>query len=90
VLSFDNPNAAAEAKGRAGDLQQALQQAGFDIGQGGLSFTSGGGQGAAGQNAAQTSFSVAPIRADPVPDPSLTASTSALGATSAGGLDITI
>ena len=80
VLSFDNPNAAAEAKGRAGDLQQALQQAGFDIGQGGLSFTSGGGQGAAGQNAAQTSFSVAPIRADPVPDPSLTASTSALGA----------
>ncbi|HXQ13152.1 MAG TPA: flagellar hook-length control protein FliK, partial [Caulobacteraceae bacterium] len=90
VLSFDSPNAAAEAKSRAGDLQQALQQAGIDVGQSGLSFTSGGGQGAAGQGAAQSGFSQAPILADPLADVSPIASPSALGATSAGGLDITI
>jgi flagellar hook-length control protein FliK len=90
TLSFDNPNAAAEARGRAGDLQQALQQAGFDIGQSGLSFTSGGsGQGAAGQGQAQSNYATAPVLAD-TPVDAITASTSALGASSAGGLDITI
>jgi flagellar hook-length control protein FliK len=90
VLSFNNPNAAAEAKSRAGDLQQALQQAGFDVGQSGLSFTSGGGQGAAGQGAAQVTFAQAPLVADSLADPTPTASTSARLAASAGGLDITI
>ena len=68
VLSFDNPNAAAEAKSRAADLQQALQQAGFDVGQGGLSFTSSGGQGqdAAWQAPTQTSYVNAPVLADTV------------------------
>jgi Meckel syndrome type 1 protein len=41
-IAFDNPAAAAEAKARAADLQQALAQAGFDVGQGGLSFQSSG------------------------------------------------
>ena len=44
-FSFDNPSAAADAKNRAGDLQQALHQAGFDVSQSSLSFTSSGGQG---------------------------------------------
>ncbi|MDP1988491.1 flagellar hook-length control protein FliK [Phenylobacterium sp.] len=48
AMAFDNPHAAAELRGRAGDLQRALEQAGFDI-SGGLSFQSpqdgrGGGQ----------------------------------------------
>ncbi|HWA61558.1 MAG TPA: flagellar hook-length control protein FliK, partial [Caulobacteraceae bacterium] len=43
-LSFDSPAAAQEARARAGDLQQALAQAGFDVSQGGLSFQSGDGQ----------------------------------------------
>jgi flagellar hook-length control protein FliK len=89
VLSFDNPSAAAEAKSRSADLQQALQQAGFDIGQSGLSFTSSGGQGqgAAWQAAAQTSYPQAPVLADSVAD---TLPTSRRRASSAGGLDITI
>ena len=91
MLSFDNPGAAAEARSRAGDLQQALQQAGFDIGQSGLSFTSGGnGQGAAGQSQAQANYATAPLLADAGVDGVTTASTSALGASGAGGLDITI
>ena len=90
VLSFDNPNAAAEAKSRAADLQQALQQAGFDVGQSGLSFTSSGGQGqsAAWQGAAQSSYAQAPVLIDAVAD--VATPTSSLGAASAGGLDITI
>ena len=42
VMSFDNPHAAAEARAHAGDLQQALEQAGFNLSQGGLSFDVGG------------------------------------------------
>jgi flagellar hook-length control protein FliK len=42
ALSFDNPHAAAEARAHAGELQQALEQAGFNLGQGGLSFDVGG------------------------------------------------
>ncbi|HEX7759570.1 MAG TPA: flagellar hook-length control protein FliK, partial [Caulobacteraceae bacterium] len=49
-IAFDNPAAAAEAKARAGDLQQALTQAGFDISQNGLSFQSGGQGGGLGSN----------------------------------------
>jgi hypothetical protein len=90
TLSFDNPNAAAEARGRAGDLQQALQQAGFNVGQSGLSFTSGGnGQGAAGQSQGQSDYATTPVLTDAAAD-TIIASTSALGASHAGGLDITI
>ena len=41
-MSFDNPHAAAEARAHAGELKQALEQAGFNLGQGGLSFDVGG------------------------------------------------
>jgi flagellar hook-length control protein FliK len=41
-FSFDNPSAAAEARAQSTQLQQALEQAGFSIGQGGLSFDVGG------------------------------------------------
>ncbi len=49
ALRFDNPHAAAELRGRADELRQALQQAGFDVSKSGLSFSQGG-QGQAGQN----------------------------------------
>ena len=39
-LSFDNPQAAAELRSRSGELQRALEQAGFDL-SGGLNFSSG-------------------------------------------------
>ncbi len=64
-FSFDNPHAAAEAKTQSGQLQQALEQAGFNVAQGGLSFDVGGqGAGFARQDAPasqpQTSTSSAP------------------------------
>lgn len=36
-MSFENPQAAAELRGRAGELQNALEQAGFDM-SGGMTF----------------------------------------------------
>jgi hypothetical protein len=93
VFAFDNAAVAAEARSRAGDLQQALQQAGFDVAQSGLSFTSGGGQGhgAAFQNAGQPLY-VAPgpsfVDTAPPELPAITATLAAAPAT--GGLDITI
>jgi Meckel syndrome type 1 protein len=92
VLSFDNPAAAAEARGRAADLAQSLQQAGFDVSQGGLSFTSGGqNQSAAWQGGGQPQpgapasrmFADAPPEA---PRPIAIASR----ASRSGGIDITI
>jgi len=45
-MSFDTPQAAAELKARAGELQRAMEQSGFDL-SGGLSFdvAGDGGQG---------------------------------------------
>jgi hypothetical protein len=91
VLSFDNPAVAAEARSRAGDLQQVLQQAGFDVSQSGLSFTSGGGQGqgAAFQGAGQPTFA-GPTFADPGPPELPAISATRAAGSQAGGLDITI
>ncbi|MGH6956946.1 MAG: flagellar hook-length control protein FliK, partial [Caulobacteraceae bacterium] len=94
VLSFDNAGVAAEAKARSGDLQQALQQAGFNLSQSGLTFTSGGGQGggSAWQGAPSRSFTTAagsPIAAvDASSSPSTP--TAWRGASGARGLDIVI
>jgi flagellar hook-length control protein FliK len=90
VLSFDNSATAAEAKSRAGELQQALQQAGFDVSHGGLSFTSGGqGRGADPQAAAQPIYGQAASGADTAA--ALAATQSQLASASrAGGVDITI
>ena len=42
ALTFENPHAAAELRGKAGELQTALEQAGFDLSRTSLSFSSGG------------------------------------------------
>jgi flagellar hook-length control protein FliK len=47
AMSFDNPQAAADLKSRAGDLQRALEQAGFDL-SGGITFDVAGDQGRSG------------------------------------------
>ena len=50
AMSFNNPQAAAELGARAGDLRDALSQAGFTVADNGLSFNmSGQGQSGAGQ-----------------------------------------
>ena len=51
AMSFENPQAAAELRGRAHELQRALEQAGFDV-SGGLSFDVAGDRGQGGQNLA--------------------------------------
>jgi Meckel syndrome type 1 protein len=45
AMKFDNPQAAAELKGRAAELQRALEQSGFSLSQEGISFSDGQGQG---------------------------------------------
>ncbi len=48
VMTFDNPQAAAELRGRAGELQRSLEQAGFDL-SGGIAFDVAGDRGQARQ-----------------------------------------
>ena len=93
-FSFANPHAAAEARGQAGQLQQALEQAGFSVGQSGLSFDVGG-QGFAQQQNAQNQQqpqefapSATPVLGDAsIPVPSILV---AAPARASSGLDITI
>jgi D-serine deaminase-like pyridoxal phosphate-dependent protein len=96
AMSFDTPQAAAELKSRAGELHQAMEQAGFDL-SGGMSFdvaSGGGGQGGQAQN--QQDQTGAAFRgkafqaaldtsADATPPPQLT-----LRGASASGVDIRI
>jgi hypothetical protein len=90
-FSFDNAHAAAEAKSQSSQLQQALEQAGFNVGQGGLSFDVGGqGAGLARQDApppqspAATTIQAPDIAAAP------TAIAAAAFPRSSSGVDITI
>jgi flagellar hook-length control protein FliK len=83
AMSFDTPQAAAELKSRSGDLQQAMEQAGFDL-SGGMSFdVAGGGAGQGGQTQNQQPDTGAAFRgrafqaaldtsADAAPPPQLT------------------
>jgi len=50
-MAFDNPQAAAELRGRANELTRALEQAGFDVA-GGLSFDVAGDPGRSGRDGA--------------------------------------
>lgn len=56
AMAFDNPQAAAELKSRSGELQRALEQAGFDI-SGGLSFDVASDSGQNGRASGQDSDS---------------------------------
>ena len=93
-LSFTNPQSAADARSHAADLQQALEQAGFNVPQGGLSFDVGGqgagfaqqqnNQGQASPGAAAAAF------ANTNPDSAVQASAATRASSGASGLDITI
>jgi len=52
AMSFDNPQAAADVKSRAAELQRALAQAGFDVSNGALSFDVAGNPDGRGQHQA--------------------------------------
>ncbi len=93
ALSFDNPASAEALKGRAGELRTALEQAGFDVAGGALSFTAEGSSdgGAASREWARTAFAAATGAADGLE----LADTSVLPAQASawsgqGGLDIRI
>lgn len=53
AMSFDSPQAAAELRARSHELQKALEQAGFDVSAGGLSFDVTGDRGGDGRHLAQ-------------------------------------
>jgi flagellar hook-length control protein FliK len=53
-LSFDSAQTAADLRGRAGELRQALQNAGFDLADGGLSFDMNNPGGSGGREARET------------------------------------
>ena len=92
AMTFDNAHAAAEAKNGAGALQHALEQAGFNVAQGGLSFDVGG-QGAnfsRPDTRPQSAAAIAGAKTDlPIDLPQLPSG--AYGASRAtSGVDITI
>lgn len=53
-LSFDSAQTAADLRGRAGELRQALEKAGFDLADGGLSFDMNNPGGSGGREARET------------------------------------
>lgn len=68
-MAFEKPEAAAELRGRAAELQRALEQAGFDLSRGGLSFQHGGARDHAsdqgqGRRAGSRAFQEALLAAD--------------------------
>jgi len=95
AMSFDTPQAAAELRARAGELHQAMEQAGFDL-SGGMTFDVAGDRGQGGQAQNQQPDSGAAFRgrafqaaldntADVAPVSQLS-----LRRTSASGVDIRI
>jgi flagellar hook-length control protein FliK len=96
-LAFDNPQAAADLEAQADELRAQLAQAGFDVADGGLSFSlNGQGQQAQGDGDAQhglwagRAFRSAAAGADDLLS-QVNEAASRLGrASAAGGLDIRI
>lgn len=96
ALSFDSAAAAADLRGRSAELRQALQQAGFDVSDNGLSFGQnpgfGGREAAGDQSRGQWSsraFKTAQAGLDDA-DARLTAALSSSSRTPSGGVDIRI
>jgi hypothetical protein len=95
VLAFATPHAASELRARAGELQAALQQAGFDVADGALSFDVAG-QGGRGEGQGQAdlmdAWQARTLRAFAALDETPAASLAALPFRRAGsaGLDIRI
>jgi flagellar hook-length control protein FliK len=99
-MSFENPHAAAELRGRADELRNALENAGFDL-SGGLSFDVAGDQGQGRNQADQQSpdgggvlrgraFEAAVAAAGETANAALAGALSAYQSRVAPGLDIRI
>jgi len=96
-MTFDNPQAAADLKAHAADLKAALNQAGFDVSDEGLSFNlSGQGQQSAGDSDTGASawagraFRNAAAGTEDILASVNSAASSLQGAAGASGLDIRI
>jgi flagellar hook-length control protein FliK len=96
-MTFDNPQAAADLKAHAADLKAALNQAGFDVADDGLSFNlNGQGQQSAGDSNSGASawagrtFRNAAAGAEDIVSSINSAASRLQGAASASGLDIRI
>jgi Meckel syndrome type 1 protein len=92
ALNFDNAYAAESLKARAGELRDALQQAGFDLSGASLSFTSGGAGGSSGsaEGGANGGGWSPPAAVYPAESAEASAQIIASQASAAGGLDIRI
>ena len=96
ALAFDNPQAAADLKAHAADLKAALNQAGFDVSDDGLSFNlnSRGQQSAQDSDAEAGAWARQAFRPAADPDTLLTTVNEAAarlqGARAVSGLDIRI
>jgi flagellar hook-length control protein FliK len=96
-MTFDNPQAAADVKAHAAELKAALNQAGFDVSDDGLSFNSNGqGQQSAGDADAGAgawagrTFRNAAADAEDIVSSVNSAASRLQGASGASGLDIRI
>lgn len=95
ALAFDSPQAAAELRGRAGELHEALENAGFDL-SGGLTFDVAGDPGQGQRSAAQDSQTGSRLRGQAFQSALDTASAEAAGGSlaftrsPASGVDIRI
>ncbi|HKT53424.1 MAG TPA: flagellar hook-length control protein FliK [Caulobacteraceae bacterium] len=90
AFSFDNPHSAAAAKSQSSQLQQALEQAGFNVAHGGLSFDVGGqGAGNARPDSGQT-FASSNGSSMPEPAPASAPAPTSIYRVRASGVDITI
>jgi hypothetical protein len=91
ALHFDNPAAAQALKAQAGELRAALEQAGFNLTGGDLSFTAGGSgrslEGGSGGQGGRGSGLVAGADAG---DADLLPPTSGSFSAASGGVDIRI
>ena len=90
-LNFDSPGAADALKAHAGELREALQQAGFNLSGADLSFTAGGSGQQSGQGQGQPSASPRYAAAAALPEPQAApALANHVTASPSDGLDIRI
>ena len=90
AMSFDTAHAAASLKARSAELRAALEQAGFNVTDSGLSFTAGGSgrQAGGGETQNPASQRAAPVRLDETTE--VQAPPPSSRAAAPGGLDIRI
>lgn len=90
TLNFNNPQSADALKAQAGELREALQQAGFTLSGSDLSFTAGGSNQQSGQGQGQPSAPPSYAAASAPPEPALPPASVQAPSSPSDGLDIRI